>query len=175
MFVTRQDGLENSFCKHDATQTTTINANSPIVCQAGRIVTINGCDGETTIVKGMDDCDQVPFGFLMQEVRTQYDREYVPWGGIMARDRGTMREFVGGPVGVAHNGLYSTDVYDNDTAITAGDALYATASGTLCVATGLGMCAGGTAASGVIVARAMNSLTTTQMGEGRYLHIKALI
>jgi len=175
MFVTRQDGLENSFCKHDSTQSTTLNSNTPIVCQAGRIVAISGCDGETTVVKGMDDCDQVPFGFLMQEVRTQYHREYVPWGGVMDRDRGTMREFVGGPVGVAHNGIYSTDVYDNDTAITAGDILYATASGTLCISTGAGMCASGTYAYSHPVAIAMNSLTTTRMGEGRYLHLKSLI
>lgn len=175
MFVTRQDGLENSFCKHDSTHTTVITTGSPIVAQAGAVLYISGNDGETAVVRPISDCDQIPFGFLMQEVISDYDRRYVPWGGVMDRDRGTMREFVGGPVGVAHNGIYSTDVYDTDTQIDAGEYLYATASGTLCVADGSGMCTSGTKLYETPVGVAMNTLTTTRMGQGRYLHFKALI
>ena len=173
-FVTRQDVLENSFCKHDATQNTPRNPLSPTVCPAGAIVTISNCDGETAVVKWMDSGSQVPFGFLMQEVRTQYVREYVPAQGMMERDKGTMREFVGGPVGVAHHGVYSTNVYDQDVQITAGDLLYATASGTLCNSSGAGYVGSGYNHNNP-VAIAMNTLTMARMNQNRYLHIKALI
>lgn len=175
MFIARQPLLENSFCKHDITQNSSYVPGSPIVCPQGAVVTVVGCDGETTVVKMMDDCAQVPFGFLMQEIRQYYDREYVPIQGRLPRHQGTQQEFIGGPVGVAHGGLWSTNVYDTDTQITAGAFLYATASGTLCVSTGAGMCASGTWAGTNPVAVAMNTLTTTRLRQGRQLHIKALI
>lgn len=175
MFIAREPVLENSFCKHDTTQNTPLNSNTPIVCQQGRVAVISGNDGETTVVKGMDSCDQVPFGFLMQEVRTQYLREYIPFGGVMDRDRGTQREFVGGPIGVAHHGIYSTNVYTIQSGdISAGDNLYATASGTLTIMSGEGYCSSGWNSSNPI-AVAMNTLTPTRQAQGRYLHIKLLI
>lgn len=175
MFIARESVLENSFCKHDSTQSTTLAANTPIVCQQGRVAVITGCDGETTVVKGMASCDEVPFGFLMQEIRTQYDREYVPWGGVIPRDRGTQREFVGGPVGVAHHGTYSTNVYSiQSAAIDAGDFLYATASGTLTVSGGAGYCSSGWNNTNPI-AVAMNTVSVAHQNAGRYLHIKLLI
>jgi len=112
----------------------------------------------------------------MQEIQIQYDRRYVPMQGMMERDKGTMREFVGAPVGVAHHGIYSTNVYDRDVQISAGDLLYATASGTLCKSTGAGYCtASGSWNHNNPVAIAMNTLTASRMATGRYLHIKGLI
>lgn len=175
MLTARQPVLENSFCKHDRTQTTPFVVGSPVVLPAGVVVTVAGCDGETTVVKGMTSCDQRPFGLLMQEIISEYDRRYIPWGQIHPRDKGTTREFPGGPVAVAHGGLWSTTVYDIDTQIDAGDLLYATASGTLCSSRGAGMCASGTVAAGVPVAVAMNTRTTTQLENGRQLHILLLI
>ena len=166
MFIAREPVLENSFCKHDSAQTSTLSAASPIVCQQGCVVTIAGCDGETTVVRKMTSCDDVPFGFLMQEVRTAYDREYIPWGGIPSRDVGTQRELVGGPVGVAHLGIYSTNVYDTDVAIHAGDFLYASASGTLVTVSGWGYCTSSGWAKDNPVATAMNSLTAAQLVQG---------
>jgi hypothetical protein len=175
MFVTRQDGLENSLCKHDSTQTTAMNSSTNIVVPAGSILVITGCDGETSVVKKMESCDEIPFGFSMQEIISEYDRRYVPWGGVMDRDRGTMREFVGGPLGVAHNGLYSTDMYSlQSSTISAGSLLYATASGTLTVSGGSGYCDSGWNSTHP-VAQAMNELTVAHQNEGRYLHIKGLI
>jgi hypothetical protein len=175
MFIARQPVLENSFCKHDLTQNTPYVAGSPIVAPQGAVVYISGNDGETTVVRMMDACDHRPFGFLMNELRLQYEREYVPWGGRLPRHQGTQMEFIGAPVGVAHGGLWSTNVYDTDTEITAGSLLYSTASGTLCVTDGAGMCASGTLAYTTPVAVAMNTLTTTRLAQGRQLHILALI
>jgi hypothetical protein len=174
MFIARQPLLENSFCKHDITQNSSYVDGSPIVCPQGAVVTVVGCDGETTVVKMMDSCDQVPFGFLMQEIRKYYDREYVPFQGRLPRHQGTQQEFIGGPVGVAHGGLWSTNVYDTDYAITAGDQLYASASGTLCTASGAGYCQSGVNNT-TPVAIAMNTLTVARLRQGRQLHIKALI
>ena len=174
MFIARQPLLENSFCKHDSSQVTPYVANSPIVCPQGAVVCISDCDGETTVVKMMESCSDVPFGFLMNEIRLQYQREYVPWMGRLPRHQGTQMEFVGAPVGVAHGGLWSTNVYDTDTEITAGAKLYATASGTLCVDGGDGACPSGVNST-TPVAIAMNTLTTTRLSQGRQLHILALI
>jgi hypothetical protein len=175
MLTARQPVLENSFCKHDRTQTTPFVPGSPVILPAGVVVTVAGCDGETTVVKGMTACSQRPFGLLMQEIISEYDRRYISWHGMHPRDVGTTREFPGGPVAVAHGGLWSTTVYDTDVQINAGDVLYASASGTLVKSTGWGMCAGGTVASGVPVAIAMNTRTTTQAAAGRQLHILLLI
>jgi hypothetical protein len=175
MLTARQPVLENSFCKHDRTQTTPYVPGSPIVCPAGMIVTIAGCDGETTVVKGMDSCNQVPFGLLMQEIITVYDRRYISFYGQHPRDKGTSREFPGGPVAVAHGGIWSTTIYDTDVQINAGDRLYASASGTLVKSTGWGMCASGTNAASAPVAIALNTMTTTRLAQGRQLHILSLI
>jgi hypothetical protein len=175
MLIKRFPGLENSFCKHDATQSTPPNAASPIVCEQGVVVTATDCDGETTVVKQMDSCSQVPFGLLMQHIRTEYNHEYVPQGGMMKRDLGTQTTFVGAPVAVAHHGIWSTNVYDTDVAISAGDFLYASASGTLVKSTGWGVCASGNWSGENPVAVALNTLTTARMALGRYLHIKLLI
>lgn len=176
MFIAREPVLENSFCKHDPTQNTPMSASTPIVSPQGAVCTIAGCDGETTVVKKMESCDEIPFGFLMQEIRTDYNHEYIPWGGMHPRDVGTQRCFVGDPIGVAHHGIYSTNVYDTDVQINAGDFLYASASGTLVKSTGWGYC---TTSSGWNhlnpIAVAMNTLTTARLENGRYLHIKLLI
>jgi hypothetical protein len=174
MFIAREPVLENSFCKHDPTQITPMNADTPIVSPQGAVATIVGCDGETAVVKKMDSCSQVPFGFLMQEIRTDYNHEYIPWGGMHPRDLGTQRCFVGDPIGVAHHGVYSTNVYDTDVQINAGDFLYASASGTLVKSTGWGYCGSGWNNLNPI-AVAMNTLTVARLENGRYLHIKLLI
>jgi len=174
MFIIRMPGIENSFCKHDATQSTAPVAASPIVCPQGAVVTVAGCDGETTVVKQMTSCTQVPFGFLMQEIRTEYNHEYIPHGGMKASDWGRQMTFIGAPVGVAHHGIASTNVYDTDVQVNAGDFLYASASGTLVVSGGWGYCDSGWNNLNPI-AVAMNTLTTTRLSQGRYLHIKLLI
>jgi hypothetical protein len=176
MFIAREPVLENSFCKHDPTQNTPMNASTPIVSPQGAVCTIVGCDGETAVVKKMESCDEVPFGFLMQEIRTDYNHEYIPWGGMHPRDLGTQRCFVGDPIGVAHHGIYSTNVYDTDVQINAGDFLYASASGTLVKSTGGGYCTvSGNWNNTNPIAVAMNTLTVPRLENGRYLHIKLLI
>jgi hypothetical protein len=153
-----------------------MNANTPIVCPQGAVATIVGCDGETAVVKKMESCNEIPFGFLMQEVRTEYDREYVPWGATMQKDIGTQRCFVGDPVGIGHHGVYSTNVYDTDVQINAGDFLYASASGTLVKSTGAGYCtASGSWNHNNPVAVAMNTLTSARLTAGRHLHVKLLV
>jgi len=176
MFIAREPVLENSFCKHSAAQSTPMNANTPIVSPQGAVATIVGCDGETAVVKKMEACTEVPFGFLMQEIRTEYNHEYLPFGAVMPRDRGTQRCFVGDPIAVAHHGIYSTNVYDADVQINAGDFLYASASGTLVKTTGSGYCtSSGSWNHNNPIAVAMNTLTTARLTAGRYLHIKLLI
>lgn len=176
MFIARETVLENSFCKHSSAQSTPLNANTPIVCPQGAVATIVGCDGETAVVKKMESCNEIPFGFLLQEIRTEYNREYIPWGGMHPRDIGTQRCFVGDPIGVAHHGIYDTNVYDTDVQINAGDFLYASASGTLVKSTGWGYCtASGNWNHNNPIAVAMNTLTTTKLENGRYLRIKLLI
>jgi hypothetical protein len=176
MFIARHTVLENSFCKHSSAQSTPMNANTPIVSPQGAVATIVGCDGETTVVKKMESCSEIPFGFIMQEVRTEYDREYVPWGATMQRDIGTQRCFVGDPLGIAHHGIFSTNVYDTDVQINAGDFLYATASGTLAKSTGAGYCtSSGSWNHNYPVAVAMNTLTASRLTAGRYLHVKLLV
>jgi len=90
------------------------------------------------------------------------------------KDMGSKRIRIGDPVTILHLGLASTTVYDKDYAIDAGDFLYATASGTLCVASGTGYCDSGWNNLNP-VARAINALTLAQMAQGRYLHINCLI
>jgi len=170
MFIERQGVLANMFCRHDKTQDTPVNPGvSPIVCQQGCIVTVVGCDGETTIVKKMESCDEKPFGWLLHEVRTPYNHEYMPYGAIMAKDMGSIRTFVGHSVGVAHLGIYDTNVVDPVSGgINANDDLYPSASGTLTTVSGSGYC-------GIPVAVACNSLTQEEIIANRYLRIKCLI
>ena len=175
MLTARMTVVENSFCKHDRTQTTPYVPGSPIICPAGVVVAIVGCDGETTVVGKMTAATQRPFGLLMQEIISEYDRRYISWYGMHPRDKGTTREFPGGPVAVAHGGIWSTTVYDTDVQINAGDLLYASASGTLVGSTGWGMCASGTVSAGSPVAVALNTMTTTRLAQGRQLHIKLLV
>ena len=176
MLIAREPVLENSFCKHDWAQNTPMHAGSPIVCPQGAVATIVGCDGETAIVQMMTSATQIPFGFLMQEVQTDYDHRYIPWQGMHPRDIGTQRCFVGDPIGVAHHGVYTTNVYDTDVQINAGDFLYASASGTLAKNTGAGYCTvSGSYNNLHPVAVAMNTLTVPRLESGRHLHIKLLI
>ena len=80
------------------------------------------------------------------------------------------------PIGVAHHGIYSTNVYDTDVQINAGDFLYASASGTLVKSTGWGYCtSSGSWNHNNPIAVAMNTLTTARLSNGRHLHIKLLI
>ena len=174
MFIAREPVLENSFCKHDPTQDTPLHSKTPIVSPQGAVAVITGSDGETAVVKKMESCDEIPFGFLMQEIRTDYNHDYIPCGGRHPRDIGAQRCFVGDPVGVAHHGTYSTNVYDTDVQINAGDFLYASASGTLVKSTGWGYCGSGWNHDNPI-AVAMNTLTLARLTAGRYLHIKLLI
>jgi hypothetical protein len=137
------------------------------------VLTITDCDGETGIVKKMDNCNQTPFGFSMQEVIEEYNPYYIPKGGKHPRNEGTLRDVhPGHPIAVASLGWWSTNVYDQDTQINAGDMLYATASGTLCVSGGAGHCSSGWNNTNP-VAQAMNTLTADYMG--RMLHIKLLV
>ena len=170
MFIAREPVLENMFCRHDSTQSTPINPGvSPVVSPQGALCTIAGCDGETTIVKKMTACSQKPFGWLMQEIRTDYNHEYIPFNGMMAKDMGTQKTFVGYPIGVAHLGIYDTNVYNVESGgVTAGADLYPTASGTLSTSSGTGYCA-------TSVAVALNSLSNAEMSAGRYLRIKCLL
>jgi hypothetical protein len=160
------------FCQHDSTQTSTYynwqGAETALVADGGSVAVISGCDGETTVVARMTACTDVPFGLFMQEVRKAYDHAYVPWGMIKPHDMGTQMTFIGGPVAVAHLGIHDTNVYDATNAITAGDSLYPTASGTLSSASGTDSCA-------TAIAVAMNSLTAAELATGRLLRIKLLI
>lgn len=170
MFIAREDVLANMFCRHDTSQSTPMNPGvSPVVCPQGALCTIAGCDGETTIVKMMTACTDKPFGWLLQEVRTAYNNEYIPFGGMMAKDMGTQKTFVGWPIGVAHLGIYDTNVYNIETnGVTAGADLFPTASGTISTQSGTGYCA-------IPVAVAMNTLSNFDQAAGRYLRIKCLL
>ena len=160
------------FCQHDSTQTSTyynwLGVETALIADAGSVAVITGCDGETTVVKRMEACGEIPFGLLMQEIRKAYDHAYMPWGMIKPHDMGTQMTFAGGPVAVAHLGIHDTNVYDATTAISAGDRLYPTASGTLTSVSGSDNC-------GTFIAIAMNSLTTAELATGRLLRIKLLI
>ena len=173
MLLPRSGYNANMFCRHDETQTSSYynwsGAETLLVADAGSVAVISGCDGETTVVKRMTADTQQPFGLLMQEVRKQYDNAYVKWGYILPSDLGTEMTFVGGPVAVAHLGVHDTNVYTATAgAITAGDPLYPTASGTLSPEAGSNYC-------DTAIAVAMNSLTEAQLTQGRLLRIKLLI
>lgn len=173
MLQPRMGYIANMFCRHDETQTSSYynwqGAETALVADAGSVAVITGVDGDTTKVKAMEACSEEPFGLIMQEVRKNYDHAYMPWGYIKPHDLGTQMTFVGGPCGVAHLGIHDTNVYDaSASGITAGEKLYATASGTLTNASGTGYCA-------TQIAVAMNTLTAAQMTSGRLLRIKLLI
>lgn len=173
MLQSRVGFYSDKFCRHDETQTSSYynwrSEETMLVADAGNVAVITGCDGETTIVKRMDACTQKPFGLLMQEVRKNYDHAYVPMGYIRPQDLGTQMTFVGGPVAVVHLGIHETNVYTVAVGgITAGDALYPTASGTLSTTSGTNECA-------TSIAVAMQDLSQKEMEYGRLLRFKLLV
>jgi hypothetical protein len=150
MFIPRHSVVENQFCKY-AAQTATGSAGvGGVVAYAGSVVYLNptAVNQEAEVIKmSHTAAAEVPFGFIMQKVKTGYHQVH-PAGYAMPGDLGSSDAIaqptyssagvITGtkevPVGVAHLGIWDTVHYTCtmaagvvQTAMTPGLALFAAA------------------------------------------------
>lgn len=166
-FIPREPVVQNPFMVSAASLT----------ASAGDVVYISG-DETVTTTSGTSAGQKFPFGFLMQNVKAE--NTTFPTGYRAPSDLGTSDAFSGEPVAVAHFGIYDTDRTMVQAQITAGDVLYPTGSGVISrfahnAAVGSAVVASGGTTSPYAVAVALNTLTATQLGNGKFLRIKLLI
>jgi hypothetical protein len=170
MFIPRHPVVENQFCKYGAT--TTAGGSGDVIAYAGAVVYLDAAaTNEETIVKLMDT-DQVPFGFLMQKVKTGYHNVH-PVGMVLPGDLGSSDAIaqpvydasgaITGtdevPVGVAHLGIWDTVHYTVDTKGT--DKM---APGeTLVTATAAGKVTNGTGVNSTSVARVVKGASAAKV------------
>lgn len=148
MFIPRQPVVENQFCSY-AEQTATAAAGiGGVIAYAGSVVYLDpAAANEEPLVKKMaHGVTEVPFGFIMQKVKTGYHQVH-PAGFYMPGDlgssdviaqpkynaSGTITGTKSAPVGVAHLGIWDTVHYTctggttPSAKMTPGQALYAAA------------------------------------------------
>ena len=146
MFVPRHPVVENQFCQFNETDTST--GVGGVLAYAGAVCyLVNAAANQDAIVYLYDDSttstapENVPFGFLMQKVKTGYHQVH-PAGFYMPGDLGSSDVIaqpkynasgqISGtkyaPVGVAHLGIWDTVHYNVETKGTSimkpGDILY---------------------------------------------------
>jgi len=165
-FIPRDPVVQNQFCTHDSSQSTTMNAGDVVYLTGSQLVsTVSGIGNE-------------PFGLCMQAVKAEIAG--LPTGYRTLADLGSSDAFTGDPVAVAHLGIYDTTTYICDqgvTVITAGEFLYADVDvpGHLVNGT-TGSSGGGVAGTGSpAIAVAQNSLTAVDIAAHALLRVKLLI
>lgn len=146
MFIPRHSVVENQFCQFAETSTST--GVGGVIAYAGAVCyLVNAATNQEAIVNLYNSSDSysgaeaVPFGFLMQKVKTGYHQVH-PAGYYMPGDLGSSDVIaqpkynangqINGtktaPVGVAHLGIWDTVHYNVDTPGTTvmapGDILY---------------------------------------------------
>ena len=147
MFIPRHPVVENQFCSYSAQTATAAAGIGGVIAYAGSVVFLDSAAvNQEPIVKKMSYTDRagVPFGFLMQKVKTGYHQVhpagyYVP-GDLGSSDVIAQPSYNGAgvitgtkavPVGVAHLGIWDTVHYTSlggaaaATALLPGDSLYA--------------------------------------------------
>jgi len=154
MFIPRHPVVENQFCSY-VSQTDTASAGiGGVIAYAGSVVYLDSSAANQEPIVIKMTTDQVPFGFLMQKVKTGYHQVH-PAGFMMPGDLGSsdaiaqpQYDATGNitgtkavPVGVAHLGIWDTVHYtsDTDTAVLPGEALVASSDEAKVVKTGLGV------------------------------------
>lgn len=146
MFIPRHPVVENQFCQFAETNTT--GGVGMVIAYAGAVCyLVNDATNQEAVVNLYNASDtytvpeNVPFGFLMQKVKTGYHQVH-PAAFVMPGDLGSSDviaqpkynsngQVTGtktAPVGVAHFGIWDTVHYNVDTAGTTvmkpGDILY---------------------------------------------------
>jgi len=142
MFIPRHPVVENQFCQFNETSTAT--GVGAVLAYAGAVVhLVAAAANQEAIVDLYDDSttysgsEAVPFGFLMQKVKTGYSQVH-PAGYYMPGDLGSSDVIAQpkynssgvitgtkyAPVGVAHLGIWDTVHYTSTGAMAPGDLLY---------------------------------------------------
>lgn len=156
--------VEDQYCTLDA------DTSETLPLQAGLVVKVTGMttDGRTKVDVVSDAANDQVFGFLMQKVKAPYSE--LPPGAVYRGDLGSTDAFKGDPVGVAHGpgAVYETNQYVDNASdgIAAGTVLYCNDDGKL---------EDSQTDSGPAVAIAMQTLTATEVSNGKMLRIKALL
>ena len=127
MFIPRHPVVENQFCSYGAQTGTSSAGIGGVVAYAGSVVYLdaNAANEEPMVYKMKYDATPfVPFGFLMQKVKTGYHQVH-PAGFYMPGDLGSSDVIAqpqynasgvitgtkSAPVGVAHLGIWDTVHY----------------------------------------------------------------
>jgi hypothetical protein len=127
MFIPRHPVVENQFCQYVAQTGTGSAGVGGVVAYAGSVIKLktDAANQESQISKmAHGDSGTVPFGFLMQKVKTGYHQVH-PTGFVMPGDLGSSDAIAQAsydangnitgtkavPVGVAHLGIYDTVHY----------------------------------------------------------------
>lgn len=127
MFIPRHPVVENQFCSYAAQTGTSTAGIGGVVAYAGSVVYLDSSatNQEAEVKKFADgDTAEVPFGFLMQKVKTGYHQVH-PTGFYMPGDLGSSDVIAqpsfsaagaitgtkSSPVGVAHLGIWDTVHY----------------------------------------------------------------
>jgi hypothetical protein len=164
-FIPRDPVIQNQFCTHDSTQSTTMNA--------GDVVYLTGSQTVSTV----SGSGNQPYGLVMQRVKAEITG--LPTGYRTAADLGSSDAFTGDPVAVAHLGIYDTTTYVLDnakTTFTAGEFLYADVATAHLVNGTNGSAGGGVAGAGSpAIAVAQNSLSAADVVAEALLRVKLLI
>lgn len=136
MFIPRHPVVENQFCQF-AAQTTVSGGAGDVLAYAGSVVYLDSSQNDATVKIFVANEAYMPFGFLMQKVKTGYHTMHPP-GFFMPGDLGSSDVIAqpsynsttgrvsgskAAPVGVAHLGIWDTIHYTNTTTITAGMAM----------------------------------------------------
>jgi hypothetical protein len=148
MFIPREPVLENQFC-HYGTQTANTQGIGGVIAYAGSVVYLDSdASNEEAIiyrynnhasVAGLAASEKLPFGFLMQKVKTGY-HDVHPTGFYMPGDLGSSDVIAqptydgsgningskAAPAGVGHLGIWDTVHYtaEASAAIKPGDQLF---------------------------------------------------
>ena len=149
MFIPRDPVNQNQFCKYAAQTVTGSGGVGGVVAYAGSVVYLDtaATNQEAEVKKMAHGATELPFGMLMQKVKTGYHQVH-PVGFVMPGDLGSSDAIAqptyssagaitgtkAVPVGVAHLGIWDTVHYTKlmvagvvQTAMTPGKALYAAA------------------------------------------------
>lgn len=142
MFIPRHPVMENQFCSYAAQTDTGAVGIGGVIAYAGSVVYLDpaATNQEPMVKKMAHGVTELPFGFLMQKVKTGYHQVH-PAGYYMPGDLGSSDVIaqpaysaVGAingtkavPVGVAHLGIWDTVHYTSLNGVTAlapGQSLY---------------------------------------------------
>jgi hypothetical protein len=137
MFIPRHPVVENQFCQFHS-QTTVSGGAGNVLAYAGSVCYLDDSQTDSIVKIYAANENKVPFGFLMQKVKTGYHSIH-PAGFMLPGDLGSSDVIaqpsynangqINGskpaPVGVAHLGVWDTIHYwNNSAALNASTAMY---------------------------------------------------